>query len=70
MELHTRGTSGQLHLYPRDAGKIQVWDAPASFQNTIRNLIIQANESEIEAQTLLNKAKARVEQLIEEAVRV
>ena len=69
MELHTRGTSGQLHLYPRDARKILIWPAPESLQVQVRELMTKAARSAQEATQLLVQAKSRVEQLIEEAVR-
>lgn len=68
MELHTRGTSGQLHLYPRDARKILIWPAPESLQAEVRELMTKAARSAQEATRLLEQAKFRVEQLIEEAV--
>lgn len=69
MELHTRGTSGQLHLYPRDARNILIWPAPESLQAEVRELMTKAARSAQEATQLLDQAKSRVEQLIEEAVR-
>jgi len=68
VERHQRGTSGQLELYPFDIRKFLVWDAPESVQNEIRKLYDQASENERRSKALLNQAKARVEQLIEEAV--
>lgn len=69
IELHTRGSSGQLHLYPREVSKIQVWKAPQRLQSEVRRLIEKAHEAEKTARELLDQAKSRVEQLIEEAVR-
>jgi type I restriction enzyme M protein len=68
VERHQRGTSGQLELYPFDIRKFLIWDAPESVQNEIRKLYDQASENERRSKALLNQAKARVEQLIEEAV--
>jgi type I restriction enzyme M protein len=68
VEMHQRGTSGQLELYPFDIRKFLVWAAPESFQGKIRNLYDQASASELRSRQLLNKAKSRVEKLIEEAV--
>ena len=50
-----------------DIRKFRVWVAPESFQREIRNLYDQAAESEQRSRALLDQAKARVEQLIEEA---
>jgi len=68
MERHTRGSSGQLHLYPRDVSKILVWNAPQSLQLEVRRLIEEAHNFEQTSKQLLEQAKSRVEQLIEEAV--
>ncbi len=65
--MHQRGTSGQLELYPSDIRKFLVWDAPDSFQKEIRKLYDQAAEKERQSSELLEQAKKRVEQLIEEA---
>ena len=67
VEMHQRGTSGQLELYPFDIRKFLVWVAPDSFQKEIRNLYDQAAASERRSKELLDQAKTRVEQLIEEA---
>ncbi|MDY0039676.1 MAG: hypothetical protein RBS57_05145, partial [Desulforhabdus sp.] len=67
VEMHQRGTSGQLELYPFDIRKFLVWAAPESFQKEIRNLYDRAAESEQKSRELLDQAKIQVEQLIEEA---
>jgi type I restriction enzyme S subunit len=69
VEMHQRGTSGQLELYPFDIRKFLVWVAPDTFQKEIRNLYDQAAASEQRSKELLLQAKTRVEQLIEKAVR-
>ncbi len=69
MKLHTRGTSGQLHFYPRDARKILIWPAPDSLQAEVRELMTKADRAAQESTQLLDQAKSCVEQLIEEAVR-
>jgi hypothetical protein len=69
IELHARRSSGQIHLYPRDVSKILVWKAPQSLQTEVRRLIEEAHEAERTARELLDQARTRVEQLIEEAVR-
>jgi type I restriction enzyme, S subunit len=67
VEMHQRGSSGQLELYPFDIRKFLVWVAPESFQKEIRNLYDQAAASEQRSKELLDQAKTRLEQLIEEA---
>ena len=69
VDMHQRGTSGQLELYPFDIRKFLVWVAPEPIQKEIRNLYDQAAASEQRSKELLNQAKTRVEQLIEEVVR-
>jgi type I restriction enzyme M protein len=68
VEKHQRGSSGQLELYPFDIRKFWVWVAPQSIQQEIRRLYDKATENAIQAKQLLEQAKSRVEQLIEEAV--
>lgn len=68
VEKHQRGSSGQLELYPMDIRKFQVWEAPQALQEEIRGLYDQATESARRSRELLDQAKSRVEQLIEEAV--
>ena len=69
VEMHQRGTSGQLELYPFDIRKFLVWVAPEALQKEIRKLHDQVAKNEHRYKELLNQAKMRVEQLIEEAVR-
>jgi len=68
VEKYQRGSSGQLELYPFDIRKFQVWEAPQYIQQEIRRLYDQASESARQSRKLLDQARARVEQLIEEAV--
>lgn len=68
VEMHQRGTSGQLELYPFDIRKFLVWPAPAELQRELRELYDKATTAEKESKRLLEQAKTRVEQLIEEAV--
>jgi type I restriction enzyme M protein len=70
VEKHQRGSSGQLELYPFDIRKFQIWEAPQSIQQEIRRLYEQATESARQSRNLLDQAKSRVEQLIEEAARL
>ncbi len=68
VEMHQRGSSGQLELYPLDIRKFLVWAAPEDFQLEIRRLHDVAALAERESHMLLARAKVRVEQLIEEAI--
>ena len=68
VEKDQRGSSGQLELYPFDVRKFQVWEAPQSIQREIRQLYDHATENSKQSKELLDQAKSRVEQLIEEAV--
>jgi type I restriction enzyme M protein len=70
VEKYQRGSSGQLELYPFDIRKFQVWEAPKSIQLEIRRLYELATERADQAKTFLQQAKTRVEQLIEEAVKL
>jgi len=67
VEMYQRGTSGQLELYPFDIRRFLVWPAPESFQKELRRIHDKAASAERESRQLLEQAKARVEQLIEEA---
>ena len=68
VEMHQRGTSGQLELYPFDIRKFLVWVAPAELQRELRNLHDKATVAAQKSVHLRAQAKARVEKLIEEAV--
>jgi len=68
VEKHQRGSSGQLELYPFDIRKFLVWEAPQPTQQEIRRLYEIATENAKQSRLLLDQAKSRVEQLIEEAV--
>ncbi|MCF8075088.1 MAG: restriction endonuclease subunit S [Desulfotignum sp.] len=68
VEMHQRGSSGQLELYPFDIRKFLVWVAPESLQKEIRKLYDQAIENERRSKKLIAQAKHRVEELIEQAV--
>ena len=67
VEMHQRGSSGQLELYPFDIRKFLVWNAPPEVQREIRRLHDLGAAAEYESHMLLEQAKARVEQLIKEA---
>jgi type I restriction enzyme M protein len=68
VEMHQRGSSGQLELYPFDIRKFQIWEAPDTVQKEIRKLYDRGAAAEAKSKQLLAEAKARVEQLIEEVV--
>ena len=70
VEMHQRGTSGQLELYPLDIRKFLVWAAPTEFQKEIRRLHDKAAAADKKSAQLLEQAKRRVEQLIEKAVQL
>lgn len=63
----TGSTNG--HLAPRDVGRILVPRLAPESEEQIANLIAESLEKRQESEQLLNQAKSRVEQLIEEAVR-
>jgi len=69
VEMHQRGTSGQLELYPFDIRKFLIWAAPKSLQMELRELHDKAATAERDSKRLLEEAKTRVEQLIDEAAR-
>ncbi|HEX8706966.1 MAG TPA: hypothetical protein VF723_01785 [Pyrinomonadaceae bacterium] len=66
---HQRGSSGQIELYPRDIARFEVWEATESVQKEIRQLIVNVREARTRSRLLLEEAKARVEELIDQAVK-
>lgn len=70
VEMYQRGTSGQLELYPFDIRRFLVWPAPESLQIELREIYDKAASAERESKQLLEQAKVRVEQLIEEAAQI
>jgi restriction endonuclease S subunit len=69
VEMHQRGTSGQLELCPFDIRRFLIWSAPEGLQKELRELHDRATAAERKSKELLEQAKSRVEKLIEEAVR-
>lgn len=65
---HARG-SAQAELYPADIDKFVVPLLPPDKQQEIGNLVRESLTKQRESAQLLDQAKSRVEQLIEEAVR-
>lgn len=65
---HARG-SAQAELYPSDIDKFVVPLLPTATQKSIGDLLRESLRKELESKRLLEEAKARVEQLIEEAVK-
>jgi Type I restriction modification DNA specificity domain len=63
---HARG-SAQAELYPADIDRFVVPLLDLARQEVIGNLVRESLDKEQESQKLLEEAKARVEQLIEEA---
>nr|WP_321469362.1 restriction endonuclease subunit S [uncultured Desulfobulbus sp.] len=66
---HARG-SAQAELYPADIDKFVVPLLPPDKQQKIGNLVRESLMKQRESAQLLDQAKSRVEQLIEEAVQV
>jgi restriction endonuclease S subunit len=57
VEMHQRGSSGQLELYPFDIRKFLVWMAPESFQKEIRKIYEHAMENERKSKALLEESQ-------------
>ncbi len=64
---HSRG-SAQAELYPNDIDKFVVPILPFEQQKIIGDLVRESLVKQLESERLLEQAKTRVEQLIEEAV--
>lgn len=64
---HSRG-SAQAELYPSDIDKFVVPILPIDLQTAIGNLVRDSLDKQRESEKLLEQAKTRVEQLIEQAV--
>jgi restriction endonuclease S subunit len=67
VERHTRGSSGQVELYPSDIAEFMIWHAPDETQKAIRQCILGAFAAEAKAKTLLDVAKRAVEIAIEDS---
>ena len=63
----TGSTNG--HLAPRDVGRVLVPRLNKNIESYIAGLVAESLNKRVESEKLLVKAKSRVEQLIEEAVR-
>jgi len=63
----TGSTNG--HLAPRDVGRVLVPRLTPALEEQIAALVVESFEKRQESKQLLDQAKSRVEQLIEEAVR-
>jgi type I restriction enzyme, S subunit len=61
------GTS-QPYIYPKDIRRFLVPNIPQAIRAQIQSLVIESHEKSKESRQLLEQAKSRVEQLIEEAV--
>jgi len=62
------GTS-QQYIYPKDIRHFLVPNLPTDFREQVRTLIMSSFAKQQEADRLLEQANARVEQLIEEAIK-
>jgi restriction endonuclease S subunit len=62
------GTS-QPYIYPKDIRRFLVPNVPQAIRVQIHSLVIESHEKRNESRQLLEQAKSRVEQLIEEAAR-
>jgi hypothetical protein len=59
------GATGQLHLYPKDVGKIMVPLLPKDIQNKFESFALEATAARRQAHALLDAAKRAVEIAIE-----
>ena len=65
LERWITGSTGQLHLYPRDIETVVVPYLVSSLQQRIADLVTQSWEARQKARRLLEEAKSKVESLIE-----
>jgi len=65
LERKITGSTGQLHLYPRDIGTVVIPHLVPSLQQQIADLVTQSWEARQKARQLLEEAKSKVENLIE-----
>lgn len=61
--------SSQPYIYPKDIRRFLVPDITQTLREQIHNLVLESHRKGEESKQLLEQAKARVEQLIEEAAR-
>ncbi|MGE4545709.1 MAG: hypothetical protein AB7D06_16575 [Pedobacter sp.] len=66
IERHTRGSSGQVELYPADISKIVFWDAPGDIQSRVRDAILFSFKDERRAQDFLEACNRAVEIAIDD----
>ena len=66
VERHTKGSSGQVELYPSDIAEFMVWGADEGTQKAVRQFVLEAFAVEAQAQSLLDAAKRAVEIAIEQ----
>lgn len=67
VERHTKGSSGQVELYPSDIAEFMIWRAPDGMQKAIRRCVLDAFAADAKAQSLLDAAKRAVEIAIEKS---
>ena len=65
LERKITGSTGQLHLYPRDIETVVVPRLDLSLQQRITNLVTQSWEARHKARQLLEEAKRRVENIVQ-----
>lgn len=66
IERLTKGSSGQVEIYPKDIEKILVWNAPEAIQRSVRQEILSGFNSEQKAIGLLETTKCAVEIAVED----
>lgn len=67
IERYITGATGQLHLYPKDVGRIFIPLIPVQEQNRFEEIAKSAEIARQQARTLLDRAKRAVEIAIEES---
>jgi type I restriction enzyme M protein len=65
VEKHFKGSSGQIELYPNELAQFQIWEAPDSIQQKIRNKVEASHQKREQSKQLLEIAKTGVERAIE-----
>jgi type I restriction enzyme M protein len=63
---HTKGSSGQVELYPSDIDQFLIWKAPISVQARTRQAVLSAFQEEHRSQSRLRTARRAVEIFVEE----
>ncbi|MDA1096884.1 MAG: restriction endonuclease subunit S [Chloroflexi bacterium] len=66
IDRHTRGSSGQVELYPSDVAKIIIWNAPGQLQEAVRQMVERSHAFQDGASKRLAVAARAVEVAIEQ----